>query len=322
MNYVLGIDGGGTRTTCVLMDNNGTIIGRGEAGPSNYQSVGIETAKQGIQLAIEQTILIAKIDSKIPIKGICLGLAGVGRPEDIKVIENLVSQLKLCESLPIEWLLKPETTLIYNDSQIALVGGIGHAVGIAVIAGTGSHIFGQNSQGKTKRVGGWGYILGDEGSGYDIAVRGMQAALKSFDGRLEFTTLIPEFQNHLHLKNLQDLVEVVYRRGWGVKEIAALAPIVDQAATAGDRVALNIIEDAAAELALATKVAILELFDYAENFEIVTIGGVWSSAANLRHRFEVSISEISPLAKVILPRHEPADGAALLALKRLRHYAQ
>ncbi|OCQ94405.1 ATPase [Oscillatoriales cyanobacterium USR001] len=319
MTNIFGIDGGGTKTTCVLMDETGAIIGRGEAGPSNYQSVGFESAKQSIQLAIEQAILSAKIEAKIPIKGICLGLAGVGRPEDIKVIEDLVKQLKLCETLPIEWLLQPETTLIYNDSHIALVGGIGNGVGIAAIAGTGSHIFGQNRQGKTKRVGGWGYILGDEGSGYDIAVRGMQAALKSFDGRLEFTTLIAEFQSYLKLKNIQDLIEVVYRRGWGVKEIAALAPIVDRAATAGDRVALNIIEDAAAELVLATKVAISELFDPLETFEIVTIGGVWQGAANLRDRFQASISKIYPLAQVIWPRHEPAYGAGLLALTSLNH---
>jgi len=320
MKNVLGIDGGGTKTTCVLMNEKGAVIGRGEAGPSNYQSIGIEGAKQSIQLAIKQAILTAQIDSKIPIQGICLGLAGAGRPEDIKVIEDLVSQLKISADLPIEWLLQPETTLIYNDSYIALFGGIGHGVGIAVIAGTGSHIFGQNSQGKTKRVGGWGYILGDEGSGYDIAIRGMQAALKSFDGRLEFTTLIQEFQNYLHLKSIQDLVEVVYRRGWAVKEIAALAPIVDQAATAGDRVAVKIIEDAATELVLATKVAISELFDCAETLEIVTIGGVWQSAANLRNQFEVAMSEISPLAQVIWPRHEPAYGAGLLALKRLTHH--
>jgi len=317
MSNVLGIDGGGSKTICVLMDETGEVIGRGEAGSSNYQSVGLEAAKHSIKSAIQQATFPAKITSILLIEGICLGLAGVGRPEDIKVVEGLVQQLQLSEELPIKWLLKPESTLICSDSQIALVGGIGHPVGIAVIAGTGSHILGQNHQGKTKRVGGWGYILGDEGSGYDIAIRGLQAALRFFDGRLEFTNLAEEFQKHLNLKSIEDLVEVVYRRGWGVKEIAALAPIVDRAAANGDSVAGNIIEGAAAELALATKVAIAALFDQTEAFEIVTIGGVWQGAANLRGRFEVLISAIAPLAKVICPRREPAYGAALLALNTL-----
>ena len=317
MSNVLGIDGGGTKTTCVLMDETGKIIGRGEAGPSNYQSVGIETAKQSIQLAIKNAVIAAKVEQDLPIKAICLGLAGVGRPQDIKVVEDLVKELQLGDNLPIKLLLKPETTLICNDSQIALVGGIGKPIGIAVIAGTGSHIFGQNHQGKTKRVGGWGYILGDEGSGYDIAIQGLKAALKSFDGRLECTTLTEQFKIHLHLKNIEDLVEVVYRRGWGVKEIAALAKIVDREAAAGDRVALNIIESAATELALATKVAISGLFDKTEAYEIVTIGGVWEGTANLRGKFADYISAIAPFATVIWPRHEPACGAGLLALSAL-----
>ncbi|HLO49526.1 MAG TPA: BadF/BadG/BcrA/BcrD ATPase family protein [Kamptonema sp.] len=317
MSNVLGIDGGGSKTTCVLIDKNGEVIGRGEAGSSNYQSVGTEAAKHSIKSAIKQAIFTNKIEPNLPIKGICLGLAGVGRPEDIKIVEGLVQQLQLSEDLPIEWSLKPESTLICSDSHIALVGGISHPVGIAVIAGTGSHIFGQNHQGKTKRVGGWGYILGDEGSGYDIAIRGLQAALRFFDGRLEFTSLAEEFQIHLNLKSIEDLVEVVYRRGWGVKEIAALAPIVDRAAANGDSVAGSIIEGAAVELALATQVAIAALFDETEAFEIVTIGGVWQGAANLWGTFEVLIGAIAPLAKVIFPRREPAYGAALLALNAL-----
>ena len=324
MSNVLGIDGGGTKTTCVLMDETGKIIGRGEAGPSNYQSIGVDTAKQAIQLAIKNAVLAAKVEQNLPVKAICLGLAGVGRPQDIKIVEDivkdLVTQLQLYENLPIEFLLKPETTLIYNDSQIALVGGIGKPIGIAVIAGTGSHIFGQNHQGKTKRVGGWGYILGDEGSGYDIAIQGLKAALKSFDGRLEFTTLTEQFQINLNLKSIENLVEVVYRRGWGVKEIAALAPIVDREAAAGDRIALNIIDNAATELALATQVAISALFDKTEAYEIVTIGGAWKGTANLREKFEDSISAIAPLATIIWPRHEPACGAGLLAISALNRY--
>ncbi|MEG3842841.1 BadF/BadG/BcrA/BcrD ATPase family protein [Microcoleus sp. herbarium14] len=317
MSYVFGIDGGGTKTICLLMDENKLVLGRGEAGPSNYQTLGIETAKQSIQLAIEQAILSAniKVDRHFNLEAICLGLAGVGRPKDIEIVQFFVQNLELTNNLPISQLLQPQNIVVCSDCAIALVGGIGHASGIVVISGTGSIVFGQNRQGETKRVGGWGYLLGDEGSGYDIAIRGLQAALKFYDGRGVYTILTEKFQVHLGLKNLEELVEVVYRRGWGVKEIAGLAPIVDRAAAEGDRVADDIINSAVAELTLATKTAISGLFNQTEDFEIVTIGGVWGSEANSRGRFEAAISAIAPLAKVISPRYEPAFGAGLLALK-------
>jgi N-acetylglucosamine kinase len=319
MSCVLGIDGGGTKTVCVLMDKKNQVLGRGEAGPSNYQTLGIEKTKQSIYSAIDRAILSANIEPNIDlnIEAICLGLAGVDRPKDREIVQSLVQELPFTKNFPLGRSLPPKNTVICSDSSISLVGGIGHPVGIAVIAGTGSIIFGQNRQGKTKRVGGWGYILGDEGSGYNIAIRGLQAALKFHDGRGNYTALAEKFKIHLGLNNLEELVEIVYKCGWGVKEIAALAPIVDRAAAEGDRAADAIINSAVAELILATKTAISALFDRTEEFEIATVGGVWRSEANCRGRFESAISAIAPWAKVILPRHEPAFGAGLLALNAL-----
>ncbi|MEZ2229333.1 MAG: N-acetylglucosamine kinase [Microcoleus sp.] len=321
MSYVFGIDGGGTKTICLLMDENQVVLGRGEAGPSNYQTLGIESAKQSIQLAIEQAVISANInpDSRLNIEAICLGLAGVGRPKDQEIVQFLVQNLQLTPNLPVTRSFGPKNIIISSDSAIALVGGTGHPVGLAVISGTGSIVFGQNRLGKTKRVGGWGYILGDEGSAYNIAIQGLQAALRFYDGRQIYTTLAENFQIHLGLKNLEDLVEVVYRRGWGVKEIAALAPIVDRAAAEGDRIAEGIMDSAVAELVLATKTAISGLFNQTEEFEIVLIGGVWGGVGNCQSRFETAISAIAPNAQVIAPRHEPAFGAGLLALNTLKH---
>jgi N-acetylglucosamine kinase len=200
---------------------------------------------------------------------------------------------------------------------IALVGGVGHDVGIVAIAGTGSIIFGRNHQGCTKRVGGWGYILGDEGSAYHIAVSGMRAALRAYDGRSEPTTLQERIIEHLGLSSLENLIEVIYQQGWGVKEIAALAPIVDGAAESGDAVALTIIEDAVKELVQATQAVIDEIFSPTEVVEVVTTGSVWHSLSLIRDKFQASIVTRSPGAKVIFPLDEPAYGAALLALNSL-----
>ena len=255
MSYVLGIDGGGSKTVCVLMDDLHLVLGRAEAGPSNYQSIGREATLQSIQSAIKNAVEAAIITNSVNIDAICLGLAGVGRATDIEVVKGLVKELQN-NKLPINWALQPANIVICNDALIALVGGIGQPVGIVVAAGTGSIVFGRNHEGHTKRFGGWGYILGDEGSAYKIAIAGMNAALQSYDGREISTSLIEGFKQHLDLESIEDLIEVVYRREWGVKQIAALAPVVDFAAASGDIVANLIIDDAVKELVKATSTVI------------------------------------------------------------------
>ncbi len=333
MSFVLGIDGGGSKTICVLMDDKGTVLGRGESGASNYQTVGISAALRSIESAIYTAVNQAlNFADTINIKAICFGLAGVSRPRDFEVVNNILQELQNSENLPITWALttneQEENIVICNDALIALVGGIGNDVGVVVAAGTGSIVFGRNHQGDTKRVGGWGYILGDEGSAYKIAIAGLQAAMKSYDGREISTSLVDDFQQHLNLKNMEGLIEVIYSSGWGVKEIAALAPVVDNSAASGDTVANSIIDDAVQDLFLATSTVIDTIFpqhfslqverEIKNNlFEVVTTGSVWRGKSRIWERFEVVVVEKYPTVKVIFPRFEPAVGAGLLALKRL-----
>ncbi|MEO1184985.1 MAG: BadF/BadG/BcrA/BcrD ATPase family protein, partial [Cyanobacteria bacterium J06636_27] len=281
MSYVLGIDGGGSKTVCVLMNDIREILGRGEAGSANYQSVGIEAAKYSIESAINQAIIK---QNNIKINAICLGLAGVGRAKDIEIIEKIIKEI------PVTRNIKSENIIISHDALIALVGGIGNDVGIVVAAGTGSIVFGRNHRGETKRVGGWGYILGDEGGAYQIAVAGMKAALKYDDGRGIDTSLLVDFQSYFGLTNIEELIEVVYRSGLGVKEIAGLAPIVDNAAFLGDEIANRIIDDAVSELVKATCVVIDEIFVERELVEIVTTGSVWKGKSQMWERFVKSIN--------------------------------
>jgi N-acetylglucosamine kinase-like BadF-type ATPase len=340
MSYVLGIDGGGTKTVCIIMNAQREVLGRGEAGASNYQSIGVNAAFKSIESAIYAAAIEAlKVIDCIQIKAICLGLAGVGRPRDIEIVESIVRNLENSHTLPIEWNLSSQSSIsatkkniiICHDALIALIGGIGHEVGIVVAAGTGSIVFGRNQQGITKRVGGWGHILGDEGSGYQIAVAGLQAAMQAYDGRGKSTILQEVFQNHLALETIEDLVEVVYRRGWGVKEIAALAVVVNTAATQGDEVANRIINDAVRELVKATSTVINTLAlsnpsTVNDSFEVVIVGSVWGRKSNASYRegntqskivsqFTKSITYDYPSARIIYPRFEPAYGAGLLALK-------
>lgn len=315
MSLVLGIDGGGTKTVCVLMNDTGQVLGRGEAGASNYQSVGKQAAFCSIESAITEAI--ASLGT-VQVEAICLGLAGVGRPTDIQVVQTFVQQLQSTPSLGVIWALQPSNVVICNDAMIALVGGLGHAVGIVAIAGTGSIVLGRNAKGCMKRVGGWGYILGDSGSAYHIATSGLRAAMRAYDGCEAATSLQERFREYLNLSSLEDIVKVIYQQGWSVKEIAALAPIVAQEAASGDNVSLNILEDAVKELVQATQIVIDTLFSRLEVVEIVTTGGLWNGISLMREKFAFSLVKRKPLIKVIFPRHEPAYGAGLLALDTLQ----
>ena len=313
MHYALGIDGGGSKTVCILINNKRDILGRGEAGSSNYQSVGIEAAQFSIESAINQAIIATDniATDSIKIEAICLGLAGVGRSKDIEIIKKIVKEI------PVTQNIKSENIIISHDAFIALVGGIGNDVGIVVAAGTGSIVFGRNHQGETKRVGGWGYILGDEGGAYQIAVAGMKAAFKYYDGRGIYTSLVEDFKIHFGLHNIEELIEIVYRSGLGVKEISGLAPIVDNAAFLGDEVANQIIDNAVSKLVKATSVIIDEIFVEREFFEIVTTGSVWKGKSQVWERFVKSTNREFADVKVIFPRFEPVYGAGLLGLRCL-----
>jgi len=319
MNYVLGIDGGGSKTVCVLMDETRQVVSRGQAGASNYQSIGIAAAQQSIEFAImAATDQARNLTKPIKIIALCLGLAGVGRSEDIEVVKGLVQEIQKSQLLPINWVLPASNIVICHDALIALVGGIGQDVGIVAAAGTGSIVFGRNQQGITKRVGGWGYILGDEGSAYKIALAAMQAALKAYDSSGVATSLVEIFKIYLELPSLESLVELIYRRGWGVTEIAALAEIVDLAAALGDQVANKIIDDAVQYLVKATSTVIEEIFSDRPVLEIVTTGSVWQGKSKMHDRFSASIVKQFPGVKVIFPKHESAYGAGLLALQRCK----
>ncbi|OUL28106.1 ATPase [Nostoc sp. RF31YmG] len=318
MSYVLGIDGGGSKTVCVLMDETRQVISRGEAGASNYQSIGIAAARQSIEFAIMAATDRAQTLTKpIKITSICLGLAGVGRVEDVEAVKNLLQELQKSELLPINWALSASNIVICHDALIALVGGIGNTVGIVAAAGTGSIVFGRNHQGITKRVGGWGHILGDEGSAYKIALAGIQAALKAYDGSGMPTSLVDIFKVYIELPNIERFVELIYRQGWGVTEIAALAEIVDLAAALGDEVANKIIDDAVQYFVTATSTVIEKIFSDRPVLEVVTTGSVWQGKSKMHDRFTAFLAKKFPEVKVMFPKHEPAYGAGLLALQKL-----
>lgn len=232
--YFLGVDGGGSKTLAVVVDEQGVERGRAVAGSSNYAAVGFEVAVGHIYEAAEGAVREAGV--LLPVAAVWLGLAGIDslRAHDLLLphIGGLARNVELT-----------------NDAELVL-GGLEHLVGVALIAGTGSIALGRDARGEAIRAGGWGHVLGDEGSGYAIGRCALQAVMRAADGRGEPTALLPAILREWGLVDARDILARVYPE---VEKavIAGLSSVVLRTAEAGDRVAGDIVREAADELALA-----------------------------------------------------------------------
>ena len=296
--YIVGIDGGGTRTVGILATGTGEHLAKVESGPSNYHVVGEAETQAVLENVIGELREKAGILSTASIR-FCLGMAGLGRTEDRKIIG------RICDELGISG-----NRILTHDAHIALVGGTEKQHGVIVISGTGAIVYGINADGKEARASGWGYLLGDEGSGYDIAIKGLRAVVRAADGRAGSTALTNRMLNELKLNAPDGLIRWAHAASRGT--LAQLSEVVFDTARAADPIAEQIVDDAADELVCAANSVIKQL-EFDGTFDVVLSGGNLIHqpvfADKLRHRF----AKIQPKASVQRPKHEPAYGAVLLA---------
>jgi len=306
LDYVAGIDGGATKTICIVADNKGRVLGRGVSGPSNYQNVGISAAKKALLQSIKRAASNARLE-RSRFKVACFGMAGLDSPYDMKVIPKFIrDEIKFCEKITV-----------VHDSVIALYGATGGQPGLIVEAGTGSFAAGLNKRGEIKRVGGWGNIIGDEGSAYEIGRQALKAFLRSYDGREIRTLLTEKIMKVLKLQVEEDLVQRVYTERMSVSEIAAVAPLVAEAADEGDAVAKRILTEAGREIASHAIAIAKALGMENEDVEVYMTGGVFKAGSHVLKPFQEEINKIMPKARLASPKFEPAMGAAFLALREL-----
>jgi N-acetylglucosamine kinase-like BadF-type ATPase len=298
--HVLGIDAGGTKTVALLADAGGRIVGEGRAGGANLQAHGeleVEKILHGvIDLALGERAAVPA--------AVCLGVAGVDRKDDGQVIREIMKRLGFRSH-----------TVIVNDALIALVAGNGGlGPGIVLVSGTGSIAYGVSRRGVAARAGGWGSSLGDEGSGYWIGRRVLAAVVRDADGRGPRTALTAMVLAHFDLEKPEQLVAEIYDNVTGRKAIASLGATVEQARADGDLVAVEILRDAATELALAASSVVTKLDMRGEQFPTWLAGGLltgvpWLAAEVTRH-----LAEVAPRSVVAPLTVEPAIGAVRLAL--------
>lgn len=303
-SYFLGIDGGGTKTEAVLLDGDGREVARAVSGPSNYYTVGQAVAEASLREAIHRVLADTGL-AATDVTAIGLGMAGVDRPGDRDVIQDMLSRIA-----------RFRRVLIANDAETALVGGVGRRHGLVLIAGTGAIAYGVNARGEARRADGWGYVVGDEGSAFWIGQEGLRAVARAHDGRGPNTALTGRLVSHLGLPDVGALVTLVYAKDFGVPHLAGLAPLVSQAAQAGDAVAQDILREAGRRLGETVCAVIRGLNMSGEAFEAVLMGGVLRARDLARETVVAVLGEAAPRAQVIEPRRDAAVGAALMARQR------
>ncbi len=301
--YVLGIDAGGTKTVCYLADADGRIVGEGRVGGANLQAHGELEVEKALHAVIEQAVG----DRAILPTAVCLGIAGVDREDDDRVVRAVMRRLGFRSH-----------TLIVNDALVALVAGAGDEPGVVLIAGTGSIAYGVNPDGYAARAGGWGYKIGDEGSGYWIGRQALMAVVREADGRGPRTRLTPLILERFQLARVDGLVHEMYDRGLGRQAVAALGPVVDRARAEGDVVASEILRRAGEELTRAGGSVIERLKMRGHAFRTILAGGMFRVIPWLADDVIRRLAEVAPRTTVTRLEVEPAIGAVHLALREVR----
>ncbi len=305
---VLGVDGGGTKTLAAICSMDGTILGMGKSGCSNFQSCGEKEAHRQLALAIEQVMKDSGV-SPGQIKGACYGISGADRKKDFDTVRRMIEPINPCA----------EFTLV-NDTIIALRAGTDDGVGIALIAGTGANAIGRNAKGKTLQVGGMGALTGDYGSAGQLAEAAIVAAFKGLDGRAEATVLSEMFCRHLELSHLEDIIEYeFFDLPRGPLEMGSLAPLVFEAASRGDFVASRILQEAGREIGAAAMIVMDGLFDKSEMVTLVFGGSVFTKGVSsvMIDTIKQHILEAHSLVRFVKLEDEPVVGALGFAFDHL-----
>jgi glucosamine kinase len=302
--YYLGIDGGGSKTTCVVGDET-SVLARAAAGPSNITRVGEERARESLHEAIRQACAAAEIDPRQVYRA-CVGVAGVGSEEMARVVRKIIAELIAGE---IE---------VVGDMQIALQAALGAGPGVIVIAGTGSIAHGRNARGRTARAGGWGFAISDEGSAHWIGRTAVAAMLRtvdevSDDGEAQLSLpLFCEMKSVWKLKSFEELA----RTANSTPDFAALLPAVLAAADAGDALARQVLRQAGRELARLAGTVVQRLFSESDAaVPMAMAGGVFRHAAMIRELFYNEVRAANPDVVLNPEVVDPVHGALRMARK-------
>ncbi|HVJ83851.1 MAG TPA: BadF/BadG/BcrA/BcrD ATPase family protein [Planctomycetia bacterium] len=275
--WLIGIDGGGTGCRALIAAADDAAQGRafeGKAGPANPKPVGVEAAQKAMKEAIAAAFAAA---GEVPIKASALvaAVAGIGRENEQREFEAWA----LDEGIGSQ-------VRFVGDATAVLAAGRPEGWGLAAISGTGSMAFGVDPKGRTARAGGWGYLLGDEGSGYKIAVEGLQLACRAADGIASAPLLLERLMKHVGANEPRELVGTLYGPDWTRRRIADLARVVLEVAP--DEPAAMVVVDAEAAALVDSIAAVARQLPAIDRSAAISLAGGVGTGSPLFQRLLVA----------------------------------
>jgi N-acetylglucosamine kinase-like BadF-type ATPase len=315
MAFYLGIDGGGTKTRCVLADET-AVLAKSMSGGSNMVRLGEAQAREALDTAIRQVCIAARV-SPDQIRAVCIGAAGAARPEIAAKICNILAELVPGTT--------PANVEVVGDTVIALEAAFGAGPGVIAIAGTGSIVYGRDAAGHTARAGGWGFAISDEGSGHWIGRRAVSAILRAHDQRIEDqgleTALSAMVLEAWKLTTIDELVQQA--NSTPPPDFPRLFPIVLRAADHADSIALELLSNAGAKLAELTAIVVRRLAPHApadippvDMLPVAMTGSVFRQSPRVREVFYHALQESFSGINVRQDLADPVEGAIARARRR------
>lgn len=299
MKTVIGIDGGGTKTICLVARADGALLGMGFGGPANELHLRAGDASRAVAEALRQAL--APLGGRVAVDAVYASAPGL--PRD--ALEAALAGRVECDAVSCE-----------GDDLAAFRGALTLARGLVVAAGTGSFAVACDGRGRMATAGGWGPLLGDEGSAYDIGLSALRAVVRAEEGREAPTALSGLVRETLGYVRTRDICDIVYRQGLSRCRIAGLAVLVSAAASGGDAVASRILNDAGRSLASLGLAAAGQLQMTGEEFTYTVTGGVVKAGELVLRAFRDAMGAGAPRATYVPCRYEPVIGAVILAFER------
>jgi N-acetylglucosamine kinase-like BadF-type ATPase len=301
MNYFIGMDGGGSKTKCVLCDESLNIKCEIQSGPSNFLSIGTDIVSNTVLNLLLDCCKNQGIESS-KIKRIVLGTTGAGRESDAENLKNAIVKTAASRSIDIN------SISVVSDARIALEGAFSGNTGSILIAGTGSIMFGKDRNGIIHRVGGLGRLIGDEGSGLTIGRMGLNLVGKCFDGRISSSLLKDKVESEFNILDQSQLISKVYNEDFKIQDVT---PLLIQAAMEGDRHCLEILDQQTDELIfhiVAMKEKLKE-----DHMKIVFIGSTITNENKYSAMLKDKIKSLLPKIIIQEPEFPPEIGAVIMA---------
>jgi len=299
--FVLGVDGGQTSTTAAICSLDGRLRGLGRGGPANHVWApgGIARARRAVKMSVGRAVRAAGI-GRVTFEGAFAGMPG---PEDER------------KARAVEGAVAAKRVRMEPDKVNALASVTAGKPGVVVVAGTGTITYGENARGQRGDASGWGYLLGDEGSGFWIARQAIAAAGRHSDGRGKPSALTEKLMGALKIADLWDLYFLVYSEKLSRPEVASLAAVVPAAAAEGDGAARAILRRAGRELGLGAGAVARRLGMHRGAVTVGMVGGVFRGSSEVRRSFRREVRKHAAKAVFAEARFTPVIGSVLLALK-------